>query len=77
VNLEATGWIKDISVSLQKGFVITIDYGYPSNELYNKDKCRGTLMCYCKHRIDDNPYNHIGKQDITSYVNFSALCYWV
>jgi SAM-dependent MidA family methyltransferase len=76
INLEATHWIKEIAASLKKGFVITIDYGYPSSELYSDRKSCGTLMCYNKHRTNDHPYIDIGEQDITSHVNFSALCHW-
>lgn len=76
INLEATEWIKQIAISLKKGYVITIDYGYPSSMLYSERKSFGTLICYNKHRINDHPYNDIGEQDITSHVNFSALCHW-
>jgi SAM-dependent MidA family methyltransferase len=76
VNLEATKWVKEIASSLQKGYVLTIDYGYPSHELYCGNRHRGTLMCYNKHKINDHPYSHIGEQDITTHVNFSALHHW-
>jgi SAM-dependent MidA family methyltransferase len=76
VNLEALKWLNTITSGLQKGFVLTIDYGYPSHELYRTDKRLGTLVCYSKHRLHDNLYNNIGQQDITSHVNFSALCHW-
>jgi len=74
INLEATEWIKEISAALQKGFILTIDYGYPSSVLYSKKD--GTLLCYHGHRINHNPYDLIGEQDITSHVNFTALDYW-
>jgi SAM-dependent MidA family methyltransferase len=74
INLEATDWIKEISAGLQKGFILTIDYGYPSSVLYGRKD--GTLICYHGHRINHNPYDLIGQQDITSHVNFSALDYW-
>jgi SAM-dependent MidA family methyltransferase len=76
VNLEAIEWIKEIAASLQRGYVITIDYGYPSAALYSGSRSNGTLVCYNNHSINDNPYRHIGRQDITSHVNFSALCHW-
>ncbi|MBS1606246.1 MAG: SAM-dependent methyltransferase [Bacteroidetes bacterium] len=74
VNLEATEWIREISSALHKGFVLTIDYGYPSSVLYSKKD--GTLICYHGHRVNHNPYDLIGQQDITAHVNFSALHYW-
>ena len=76
INLDALKWIERISSSLKRGFVITIDYGYPSSELYQDYRDRGTLMCYNKHTANENPYEHIGEQDITSHVNFSALAHW-
>jgi SAM-dependent MidA family methyltransferase len=76
LNLEAMSWQKNISAHLAKGFVVTIDYGYPSAELYCDERNKGTLSCYHKHKINNRPYENIGAQDITSHVNFSALCLW-
>jgi SAM-dependent MidA family methyltransferase len=76
VNLEAKNWMKKISNSLQKGYVITIDYGDESSELYSMRKSCGTILCYYKHHKNDNPYQFIGEQDITTHINFSALSHW-
>ncbi len=76
VNLEAIRWLKEIAGGLEKGFVLTIDYGYPSHELYNSNKRLGTIICYNNHKVNDNIYSNPGKQDITTHVNFSALCHW-
>lgn len=76
VNFEAILWIKEIAQSLNKGYVITIDYGTTSPELYSSHRNCGTLICYNKHHKNNNPYQSIGYQDITSHVNFSALSYW-
>ncbi len=76
VNLQAIDWLKEISGSLQKGFVLTIDYGYPSSELYQSYRRLGTIVCYHRHAVNDLPFANIGKQDITAHVNFSALNLW-
>jgi SAM-dependent MidA family methyltransferase len=76
INLEALSWIKEITQSLNKGYVITIDYGAESSELYKNHRSCGTLLCYHKHQKNDNPYQFIGEQDITSHINFSALRNW-
>jgi SAM-dependent MidA family methyltransferase len=76
INLQAIDWIREIAQSLKKGFVLTIDYGYPSAELYREYRCQGTLMCYHAHRVNVDPYQHVGEQDITAHVNFSALNHW-
>ncbi len=76
VNLEAVRWIELVGDSLGKGFVITVDYGYPSHELYQPYRSRGTLMAYKGHRTSEDVLAQPGEQDITSHVNFSALKHW-
>jgi len=76
INLQATEWIGSVSSILRKGFVMTIDYGYPSSDLYSPGKKTGTLVCYHRHQVNFCPYEHVGEQDITTHVNFSALDHW-
>jgi SAM-dependent MidA family methyltransferase len=72
VNLEAPAWIHRIGGKLQQGTMVLIDYGHRSEELYAKHRMHGTLMCYHKHQAHDNPYIHVGQQDITAHVDFTA-----
>ena len=76
INLEATKWLRQIADALQSGYILTIDYGYTSTELYRSSRSCGTILCYRGHQVNDDPYQEIGKQDITSHVNFSALTRW-
>lgn len=72
INLQVNAWTRDISATMKKGYVMTIDYGYPSGELMERKW--GTLTCFHKHHPNRKPYTNIGKQDITAHVNFSGLC---
>lgn len=76
INLDAIDWIKDISENLQSGFVLTIDYGFSSADLYSDKRNAGTILSYKRHEINASPYQNIGAQDITAHVNFSALAHW-
>jgi SAM-dependent MidA family methyltransferase len=76
INLQAKEWMKEIASALKKGYVLTIDYGYSSFELYNEFRRKGTLSCYSRHLVSNQPFKNIGEQDITTPVNFSALCLW-
>jgi SAM-dependent MidA family methyltransferase len=76
INIQAQDWLKEVAGILNSGFVLTIDYGFSSAELYNEKRSSGTLLCYYKHRVNDDFYHHIGEQDITAHVNFSALHQW-
>lgn len=73
VNLRALEWMKQVGKSLARGFVLTVDYGYLAEELYAPHRRQGTLLCYYRHQTSSNPYEHLGEQDITSHVNFTAL----
>lgn len=73
VNLDAIEWINSIGRLMNRGYVLTIDYGYPVEELYASHRHEGTLMCYYQHVANDHPYENIGNQDITTHVNFSVL----
>ena len=73
VNLAAPDWMRQVGQRLERGFVLTIDYGYPAHELYAPHRRAGTLMCYHRHQADDNPYDRVGSKDITAHVDFTAL----
>jgi len=73
INLEAIRWMKDVSSIVSEGAVVTIDYGDVANRLYSADRPNGTLRCFSSHNLTDDPFVSIGKQDITSSVNFTAL----
>jgi len=76
VNLDIRKWLYKIALKLSEGFVLTIDYGYPADDYYSVERNTGTMLCYHKHSVNDNPYINIGEQDITAHVNFSALKKW-
>ena len=76
VNLEALRWLRGVAQELEQGFVITIDYGYPAQELYGPHRGDGTLLCYRDHRISSGPYVNVGLQDMTSHVDFTSLIRW-
>ena len=73
VNLEALRWLSGVATGLEQGFVITIDYGYPAQELYSPHRRDGTLLCYRGHRALPDPYDNPGLQDMTAHVDFTSL----
>lgn len=73
VNLNSIGWVDEVTSWIQNGTMITIDYGYTREELFASWRNRGTLMCYQNHQGNENPYQAIGDQDITTHVNFSII----
>ncbi|MBI4759134.1 MAG: SAM-dependent methyltransferase [Chloroflexi bacterium] len=73
VNLAALRWLEQVGETLDRGFVVTIDYGYEAPELYDPRHLGGTLVGYRGHRLCTNPYEAVGRQDLTAHVDFTAL----
>jgi SAM-dependent MidA family methyltransferase len=73
VCLEFDRWMERTASALERGFLVTVDYGYPASELYSPARLAGTLRCYFKHTLSDNPYLRVGQQDMTAHVDFTAV----
>ena len=73
VNLQALAWIDSLYNAITKGTVLLIDYGMDRNEYHHPNRKDGTLRCHYRHKASNNPFDNIGKQDITTSVNFSDL----
>lgn len=76
INLAALDWLSTVAQKLQRGYLLTIDYGYAATRYYNPMRSQGTLQCYYRHQHHSNPYINIGRQDITAHVDFTALERW-
>lgn len=72
-GLAAAEWMESAGRCLQRGFVLTVDYGHDARELYNERHIRGTLLAYRDHRASEDFYAAPGKQDLTAHVSFTAL----
>jgi SAM-dependent MidA family methyltransferase len=75
-GLEACDWITEVGRRIERGYVLTIDYGHRAAELFDDHHMRGTLLAYRDHRATENYYDSPGEQDLTAHVNFSALETW-
>jgi SAM-dependent MidA family methyltransferase len=74
--LEACDWIESAGRALQRGFVLTVDYGHEARALYGVHHNRGTLLAYRDHTVTENLLEAPGEQDLTAHVNFTALDLW-
>jgi len=75
-GLEACDWISEIGRRLERGYVLTIDYGHRAAEVYDDHHTRGTVLAYRNHRVSEDYYASPGEQDLTAHVNFTALESW-
>jgi len=65
--------LREINELLLQGYILTIDYGYLSEELFKNTKINGTFKCFFRHTVNENPYINIGQQDITYDVDFTNI----
>jgi SAM-dependent MidA family methyltransferase len=74
ISLGLGAWVDAASAGLERGVLLLIDYGYPAAELYDPIRRRdGTLRAYLQHRVHDDPYLHVGRQDLTAHIDVSAV----
>jgi SAM-dependent MidA family methyltransferase len=76
IGLHALDWVSSLGRLFGErgtGGAIIIDYGYPAKELYGPERRRGTLMCYRRHQAIEDPYLHVGEQDMTVHVDLTSV----
>ncbi|HET9435449.1 MAG TPA: SAM-dependent methyltransferase [Candidatus Limnocylindrales bacterium] len=72
VCLALDGWMRAAAAGLERGLVLLVDYGHPATALY--DAARGSLLrAYVRHRVHDDPYRNVGRQDLTAHVDLTAV----
>ena len=73
ISTRLPALVTAVAGALQRGLCLFIDYGYPRAEYYHPDRRTGTLMCHYRHRAHLDVLLYPGLQDITSFVNFTAV----
>jgi SAM-dependent MidA family methyltransferase len=73
LNLHLNEWLQSVTRTLEQGVALLVDYGYPRSEYYRPARADGTLMCHYRHHAHDDVFFWPGLQDITSFVDFTAL----
>ena len=73
ISPAAAAWFTSAARGLERGYALVIDYGYPAAELYRGHRLRGTVRAYLGHTVSADPFAHVGEQDLTAHVDFTAL----
>jgi len=73
VNLQAMDWMEQVARRMDRGFVLTIDYGHTAQDLYGPERNDGTFLCYFRQQANEDPFIRVGEQDMTAHVDFSSL----
>lgn len=73
INLDLGSWIRTVTNTLNRGFVLIVDYGQAERKLHPQSHQGGSLRCYYKHTLNADPYTRVGRQDISVHVDFTTL----
>jgi SAM-dependent MidA family methyltransferase len=73
ISPGVSNWVSDLSASLSKGFIFLFDYGVTRREYYAPDRHQGWLRCHFRHRVHSDPLIFPGIQDLTTWIDFSAV----
>lgn len=74
INLEIDEWFARVARRLGNGFVITVDYGAESVDLYHASlRPHGTLRGFRQHEFVDDVLDQPGECDITASVNWTQV----
>jgi len=73
VCLAAPQWVGDLARIFREGVAFLFDYGVSKREYYGAERSGGWLRCHFRHHAHDDPLILPGIQDLTSWVDFSAI----
>lgn len=73
VGLAARAWMSTLAELLTRGFAFVFDYGVSRREYYADERRDGWLRCHFRHHAHNDPLLLPGVQDITAWVDFTAL----
>jgi len=70
---SAAAWVQSLAEVLERGLLLFCDYGLPAREYYHPERSEGSLLCHYRQRAHENPFFWPGLQDITAWVDFTAV----
>jgi SAM-dependent MidA family methyltransferase len=74
VSLEWPALYDDLCRFVERGLIVTFDYGLPQTKLFRGRMRRfGTAAAYSRHRVSRDLLVNPGEQDLTAHINFDDL----
>jgi len=73
VSLAAPALMQRLAQRLERGYLLTIDYGYDAATLYASWRRMGTLLAFRRHSPQPDPLALPGQTDLTAHVDFTSL----
>ncbi len=69
----AAQWWREAASLLARGRLLTLDYGFTTEEMISPSRTKGTVRGYYRQHLSDDLLANVGGQDLTAHVNFSVV----
>ena len=69
----AVEWWRQAAAALERGWLLTLDYGLTAEQFISPERAEGTLRAYHRHQPSADLLASPGEQDLTAHVNLTAL----
>ena len=66
-------WVQGWADKIPCGMILTLDYGFPADQLFSAERSAGTLVAIQNHQRVQDPLLDPGQLDLTAHVNFTEL----
>ncbi len=73
LSLRIPEWLSEVASSLDRGFVLLIDYGLTAVELRSASRHTGTIRAFRGQHVSSDVLAGVGHQDLTAHVDLDAL----
>ena len=74
VNLEAEVFVARAAALIERGFLVTVDYGAERTDLLgDPNRFSGTLRSFRRHQISQDVLSQAGEQDLTTTVDWTLV----
>ena len=74
LSLEWQAYYADVCAFVERGLIVTLDYGFPEDQLFHPRFRRfGTAASYTQQRVTRDLLQDPGWRDLTAHINFTDL----
>lgn len=69
----AEQWWSEAARLIERGRLLTFDYGLVEAEVFAPHRAQGTLRAYHRHHVGNDVLAVAGEQDLTAHINFTDI----
>ena len=72
-SLAIPAWLSEVADTLERGYVLLLDYGLPAVEMRSASRPTGTIRAFRDQHVSSDVLGAVGHQDLTAHLDLDAL----